>query len=440
MPGGLLTDLYELTMAASYVRRDMREAATFSLFVRRLPPGRGFLVAAGLEDCLAFLGEFSFDDEDVEYLRRSHGFDDAALRAFRAMRFTGDVWAVPEGRIVFADEPILEVTAPVAEAQVVETVLLNHVTFQTAIASKAARCVIAARDKDVVDFAFRRAHGVEAGIAVARASAIAGFAATSNVEAARRFALRATGTMAHSYVEAFGSEADAFRAFAQDFPERTTFLVDTYDTLAGVRAAVAVIEELGLTERLAVRLDSGDLPTLARDARRVLDDAGLREVRIFASGGLDEHDLDELSGGGVPVDAFGVGTTMGVSADAPSLDSAYKLVQYGERPVLKLSEGKATAPGPKQVFRAESMNDVLALRSEAPPPGAHPLLEPAMRAGRRVGAPQTWVAARERFRVDLAALPSEARAIRDPVPCAARHSEGLAELTARVTRDVSGRA
>ncbi len=238
MPGALLTDLYELNMAASYLARGMTEPATFSLFVRRLPPQRGFLVAAGLEDSLGYLEDLRFEEEDLAYLRDELGFGPGSLEGFRDLRFTGDVWAVPEGRIVFANEPLLEVTAPIAEAQLVETFLLNKVTFQTTIASKAARCVVAADGRGLVDFSFRRTQGIEAGIEVARGSAMVGFAATSNVEAARRFDLRAAGTMAHSYIAAFPSETDAFRAFARDFPERTiTFLVDTYDTANGIRTA-----------------------------------------------------------------------------------------------------------------------------------------------------------------------------------------------------------
>src|SRR5437867_2211796 len=294
MGGALLTDLYELNMAASYLRRGMDQKATFSLFVRHLPPNRGFLVSAGLEPCLAFLEGFGFDDDDLRYLATEPGYDEETIERFRSLRFEGDVWAVPEGRIVFADEPLLEVTAPIAVAQLVETFLLNQITFQTTIASKAARCRIVARDRELVDFAFRRTHGIDAAMAVARATAMVGFVATSNVEAARRFGLRATGTMAHSYVESFPSEADAFRAFAEDFPERTTFLVDTYDTPNGVRTAIEVIRALGPAEHLAIRLDSGDLDPLARDARRQLDEAGLPQVRIFASGGLDETEVLEL--------------------------------------------------------------------------------------------------------------------------------------------------
>lgn len=424
-------------MAASYIGRGMGGRATFSLFARHLPPDRGFLVAAGLEDCLAFLEQFSFEDDDLEYLRRAQGFDDSVAEAFRDLRFTGDVWAVPEGRIVFANEPFLEVTAPIAEAQLVETFLLNQITFQTALASKAARCVIAARGRGLVDFSFRRTHGVEAGLAVARASAIVGFTATSNVEAARRFGLRAAGTMAHSYVQAFPSESDAFRAFAQTFPHRTTFLVDTYDTPAGVRAAVRVIAELGLSRDLGIRLDSGDLASLANEARRILDAAGLQRVRIIASGGLDEFDVDELLRKGAPIDTFGVGTKMGVSADAPSLDSAYKLVEYEGRPVMKLSQAKATLPGPKQVFRSPDMHDVIACRDEEAPAGAGSLLGAVMIGGRRVALPEPVAVIRERFDDDLARLPARARAVCDPVPPIATVSDRLEELKSRVAAAVA---
>src|ERR1700736_2490892 len=240
-------------MAASYLRRGMTGTATFSLFVRSLPAARGFLVAAGIESCLDHLENFGFEDDEIRYLAETQGFRAPELEAFRRFRFTGDVWAIPEGRIALAGEPLLEVTAPLPEAQLIETFLLNRVTYESTIASKAARCVIAAAGRDTVDFSFRRTHGIEAGIDVARLSAMVGFAATSNVEAARRFGLVAAGTMAHSFVEAFPSEAEAFRAYAKDFPGRVTFLVDTYDTIGGVKAAIAVIQQLGLVGRLGIR-------------------------------------------------------------------------------------------------------------------------------------------------------------------------------------------
>ncbi len=436
MPGGLVTDLYELNMAASYLRRGMVGPATFSLFVRRLPRTRGFLVAAGLEDCLRFLEDYRFSVGELEYLRDVHGYPVEVLRRLCTLRFTGDVWAAPEGRVVFAGEPLLEVTAPIAEAQLVETALLNHATFQTSVATKAARCVLAARGARLVDFALRRTQGIESGMAVARAAAIAGFAATSNVEAARRYGLPAAGTMAHSFIEAFPTERAAFTAFAEDFPGRTTFLVDTYDTEGGVRAAIDVIRRLRPPGPLGVRLDSGDLAALARAARRLLDEAGLPDAQIFASGGLDEYAIADLVAAGAPIDAYGVGTKMGVSADAPSLDSAYKLVRYGDRPVMKLSEGKRTEPDAKQVHRGPG-GDVLALRDETPPPDTEPLLVPVMCAGRRVAGPEPIADIAARCAHDLGRLPERARALRDPSPVPVTAGPRLAALRDRLIAELA---
>ncbi|MGV9611695.1 nicotinate phosphoribosyltransferase [Nocardia xishanensis] len=432
MSGALLTDFYELTMADSYLRRQMTAPATFSLFVRKLPATRGFLVSAGVGDCLDWLERFSFTPADLDYLA-SVGFGRDSLESFASLRFGGEVWAVPEGRMVFAGEPILEVTAPIAQAQLVETYLLNQVSVQTTLATKVARCRIAAADRiDLVDFAFRRTQGIEAGLIAARLTGLVGFAATSNVEAARRYGLRPAGTMAHSYIEAFPAELDAFYAFVADHPGRATFLVDTYDTLGGVVHAIEVIDRLGLQRSAAIRLDSGDLAELAIRSRRMLDSAGLPEVRIFASGGLDEHDVAAFVAKGVPIDAVGIGTRMGVSADAPYLDSAYKLVAYDGRPVAKLSTGKATMPGPKQVFRGPRMHDVIARRDEPAPHDSRPLLEPVMRAGRRVEQADTVTAGRARFEADLADLPEEARDLRYPVAPIAAITPRLRRLTSEV--------
>jgi nicotinate phosphoribosyltransferase len=438
-PSGLLTDLYELNMAASYLQRGMGGEATFSLFIRQLPPARGFLVAAGLEPCLDFLEGFGLSEEELDYLGRELGFEDPVLDALGALRFGGEVWATPEGRVVYANEPLLEITAPIAVAQLVEPYLLNQITFQTTIASKAARCVLAAPGRDLVDFSLRRTQGLDAALAVARCSAIVGFAATSNVEAARRYGLQAAGTMAHSYIESFASEKEAFRTFARDFPNRTTFLVDTYDTLNGVRTAIEVIDELRLSDHLGIRLDSGDLDELSRAARMLLDDAGLHRVRIFASGGLDEYQLDRLVRGGAPIDAFGVGTRMGVSADAPSLDSAYKLVEYDGRPMLKLSEAKATEPGRKQVFRGP-VDDVVALRDEPLSDDREPLLVPVMSGGRRTGPPRTLETARTLFRSDVERVPEAARRVEDPVAPVPTNSDALERLSERARADALERA
>jgi nicotinate phosphoribosyltransferase len=427
----LLTDLYELNMVTSYLRRGMTGSATFSLFVRRLPPSRGFIVAAGVESCLDFLEQLRFEEEDLRFLSDRLGFTTADLEAFRRFRFTGDVWAIPEGRIAFAGEPLVEVTAPLPEAQLIETFLLNRVTYESMIASKAARCVIAAAGRDVVDFSFRRTHGIEAGIDVARLSAMVGFAATSNVEASRRFGLVASGTMAHSYVEAFPSEADAFRAFAEDLPGRVTFLVDTYNTISGVKHAIAVIRQLELGGRLGIRLDSGDLGELSRKARRLLDRADLRHVRIFVSGSLDELAIDDLVRSGAPIDAFGVGTKMGVSADYPYLDTAYKLVRYEERPVMKLSRDKVTAPGRKQVFRrSKPFSDVLGLHEEQVPAGRQRLLEPLMTKGKRKANRPPLPESLALFRADLAVLPATARDLRTPKSPPVRSTEALRRLSA----------
>jgi nicotinate phosphoribosyltransferase len=425
---GLVTDLYELTMAASYLRRGMTDPATFSLFVRKLPVDRGFLVAAGLEQALDALERFRFDDGDLRYLA-GLGFDDVALDGFRDLRFEGDVFAVPEGRVVLPNEPLVEVSAPLPVAQLVETVVLNQITFQTALATKATRCTLATADRAaLVDFSLRRTHGVEAGMAAARAGALAGFVGTSNVEAARRLGITAVGTMAHSYIEAFPSERDAFVAFAQDFPDRPTFLVDTYDTERGVAIAIAVADELGLT-KMGVRLDSGDLLLLSKRTRRLLDDAGRSDATIIASGGLDEHEVARLLDAGAPIDVFGVGTRIGVSADAPTLDSAYKLVEYQGRLVMKLSPGKVSPPGPKQVYRAGGGEpDVLATRSEPAPPGAEPLLDPVMAGGQRTHR-EPLGAATERLRRDLSDLPEEAKRLRSPEPTAVTISPTLQALT-----------
>lgn len=416
----LFTDLYELTMAASYLREGMRDEATFSLFTRTLPPDRGFLVAAGLEDVLAFLGGFHFSEEALAYVR-DLGFPGEFVAFLRSLRFTGTVRAVPEGTVVFADEPILEVTAPIVEAQIVETAVMNFCHLQTVLASKAVRSVLAARGRPVVDFGLRRAHGIDAGMKSARCAYIAGAAMTSNVLAGLSYGIRPTGTMAHSYVEAFPREIDAFRAFARAFPAATTLLIDTYDTLAAARKAVTVAREMRARgERLAaVRLDSGDIVTLSKAVRRILDEAGFDDVRIFVSGGLDEHAVDRFLAEGAPIDAFGVGTRMNVSADAPYLDMAYKIVRYGGRNVLKLSAGKATWTGDKQVWRLRDRSgrfagDVIALREEPGPPGAEPLLETVMVGGRPTSPPPSLEEIRRHCAEQVAALPEGVRRLRAP--------------------------
>jgi nicotinate phosphoribosyltransferase len=439
MGSALLTDLYELNMAASYIRRGMTGPATFSLFIRNLPPGWRFFVACGLRRCLDFLERLEFTGEDLEYLAREHGYPDDTLQAFSVLRFTGDVWAIPEGRFLLPEEPLLEVTAPLPEAQIVETFLLNQITYMTAVASKAARCRLAAPEAAMVDFSFRRVHGGEASVGVAWATAVAGFVATSNVEAARRLGLRATGTMAHSYVEAFRSEIEAFRAFARDFPDTVILLVDTYDTHRGIANAIEVGRELEARGKklVGIRLDSGDLAALSKEARALLDEAGMEEVRIVASGGLDEHSIAALSSAGAPIDSYGVGTKMGVVEDSPALDSVYKLVEFEGRPVAKLSTGKATLPGRKQVWRRSGLDDRIGLRDQTHPEG-EPLLEEVMRGGRPTDE-RGLADARRRFDADLAALPPSFRALEGDEEPRPERTEELNRLAEEIQRELTAR-
>lgn len=430
------TDLYEVTMAMSYLQEGMTGPATFSLFVRDLPPERGFLVAAGLESALDYLSGLRVGPEDVDAFASALHRPLRDLQPLLGLEFTGDVRAVPEGRIVLAGEPLLEVTAPLPQAQLVETYVLNQLSHQTAIASKAARCVLAAAGHPVVDFSLRRAHGPQAGFQAARLGAMAGFAGTSNVAAATALGIPAVGTMAHSYVEAFATEEEAFRAFARCHPGPVTLLVDTYDTEGGVRVAARVLRDLDRGPGSAVRLDSGDLGALAARARSILDSVGLPEVRVIASGGLDEYAVDDLVRSGAPIDTYAVGTRVGVSADAPYLDSAYKMVEYDGRPVMKLSSAKVTAPGPKQVFRRTAYADVIRLADEQSSGDGSPLLETVMRGGQRTGGRTTLDACRERLAADLAGLPPAARRIRNPVAPRATASEHLSALARRVRRHI----
>ncbi|MGW2512250.1 nicotinate phosphoribosyltransferase [Streptomyces scopuliridis] len=436
MSSATTTDLYGVTMATSYLREGMTGPATFSLFVRDMPSDRGFLVAAGLESALDFLSGFRVGPEDVDAFASVLHRPPRDLAPLLGLEFTGQVRAVPEGRIVLAGEPLLEVTAPLPQAQLVETYVLNQVSHQTTIASKAARCVLAAAGHPVVDFSLRRTHGVEAGFQAARLGAVVGFAGTSNVAAATAEGLPAVGTMAHSYIEAFGTEEAAFRAFARSHPGPVTFLVDTYDTEAGVRVASRVLRDLDRAAGSAIRLDSGDLGALALRARAILDADGLPDVRIVASGGLDEYSVDELVRSGAPIDVYAVGTRVGVSADAPYLDSAYKMVEYDGRPVMKLSSAKVTAPGRKQVFRCSGYADVIGLRDERPPDEGTPLLETVMRNGKRIAGSPTPVESGERFAADLAGLPSAARLIRSPVAPRAVSSARLIALTDDIRRRI----
>ncbi len=435
----LTVDLYELTMADSYLRRGRNEPAVFDLFVRPPVPGRRFLVAAGVEAALDYLERLRFGEEDLAYLRSLGVFSEAFLDYLAGFRFTGEVWAVREGELVFPGEPILYVRAPRIEAQIVETYLLNVVNFHTLIASKAARVRLAAGfDASVVDFSPRRDHGPEAALGVAYASYLAGLDGTSNVEAGRLLGLPVVGTMAHAYVMSFPSELEAFRAFAADHPA-PVLLIDTYDTLEGARRALEVARELRAEGRAlaGVRIDSGDLPTLTRRVRRVFDEAGFPEVKILISGDLDEYRIQAFLAAGGVADGYGVGTRLGTSYDLPALGGVYKLVEDAAGPQLKKSPGKRTWPGRKQVWRRwgeDAVRDVLGLADEEA--SGEPLLAPRMREGRRLAAPEPLAAARERVRGWLARLPEDLRVIAaDPKPdYPVEISSGLSALVRRLER------
>lgn len=438
----LMTDLYELTMAASYFDHGHNGRATFSVFIRDYPEHRNYFVALGLEDVVDYLENFRFTGSDLDYLASLGIFKDDFLAYLQSLSFSGRVTAMPEGRIFFAGEPVLEIDGPLLETQLFETFIINAINLQTMIGTKAARAIQAADGRRVVDFALRRTQGVEAGLKVARATYLAGFAGTSNVLAGKRYGIPVVGTMAHSYVTAFEREIESFRAFVQSFPQTAVLLIDTYDTIEGAHKAVKVAREMAARgEKLrGVRLDSGDMAELSQEVRRIFDQAGLNEVLVFASGAYDEFKLAEVVKSGALIDSFGVGTKVGVSADAPYLDVSYKLVQIDGRPVIKLSRGKKTLAGPKQVFRLMDdqgvmTGDVLAQRGEVLT-GARPLLQPVMDQGRRLRPAEGLTAIRERFKADLDRLPHPCRPLDNPVRYPVRLSDGLAELQSSVEQRI----
>jgi nicotinate phosphoribosyltransferase len=414
----LFTDLYELTMAQAYAAEHMDGTAVFELTFRKMPANRNYIVAAGIGDVLEFLANFHFEDEELNYVRQTGDFTEEFLSRLKDLRFTGDVFALPEGTLVFPHEPIVQVIAPIIEAQLLETYVLNQIHFQSLAAAKAARVVEAARGRRVVDFGSRRAHGTDAAVKVARATYLAGGAGTSNALAGHMYGIPVLGTMAHSYIQAHDSEAASFEAFAATYPE-TTLLVDTYDTLEGIRKVVDLSRKLGDRFRVrAVRLDSGDLGALAKESRKLLDEAGLQHVTIFASSSLDEYEIQKLINSGAPIDAFGVGTKLAVMDGASHLDMAYKLVEYGGKGRLKLSTSKVLYPGRKQVFRrvenGRMIGDLIG-RFDEPLPG-EPLLQPVVRSGIPT-TPIDLEESRRRFQRELARLPDHLRAIEpSPVP------------------------
>jgi nicotinate phosphoribosyltransferase len=433
----MLTDLYELTMCASYFEHKRFEPATFDLFIRRLPPNRSYFLFAGLEQVLLFLEKMRFTEEHIEYLK-SLGFKDDFLDYLKNFRFSGDVWAIPEGTVVFPNEPLIRVTAPIIEAQLIETFLLNTINLQTTIATKASRVVYAAKGRPVIEFGLRREHGVDAGMKVARASYIAGCNGTSNVLAGMVYGIPVFGTMAHSFIMFFNNELEAFRAFAKTFPDKSTLLIDTFDNIKGALNAVKVARELerqGFKLR-GVRIDSGDLVTISQEVRRILNENGLSYAQIFASGDLDEYKIEELLSKGAEIDAFGVGTKMGTSADRPYVDIIYKLCERANEkgefiPVMKLSEGKVTLPGRKQVFRFSDekgnfVKDIIALEGEDI--DGEPLLIKVMERGKIVYELPSLEEIRRRALDNLTRLPDKYKRLKKAAKYPVRLSPKLRRL------------
>lgn len=439
----LLTDLYQLTMLQAYFAHGMRETAVFEFFVRKLPAGRNFMVAAGLEQLLEFLEQLHFSADELAWIETSGLFRQDFVRHLRDLCFTGDVHAMPEGTVFFPHEPIVRVAAPMPQAQLIESRLINLVHYETTVATKAARSVLAAPGKLLVDFGLRRAHGAEAGLLAARACYLAGFSGTATVLAAPLFGIPVFGTMAHSFIQAHDDEAAAFADFAAVFPDSTVFLIDTYDTEAGARKVAALaprLRQAGIAIK-GVRLDSGDLAAHARNVRRILDDAGLAGTTIFASGNLDEYRVRDLLAAGAPIDGFGIGTSLVTSSDAPYLDAVYKLQEYAGKPRRKRSTGKATWPGRKQVYRyyrgdGELDHDIVTLEQDEQP--GRPLLQCVMKDGKRVNAPASLDALRACAKEQLAILPSRLRELESSAePYRVEIAPVLRELAARLDRQTA---
>ena len=434
----LLTDFYEIAMLQAYHSSDMNETAVFEFFVRQLPPGRNFLLAAGLAQVVDYLSELLFDHEDVGWLSASGRFDPGFIASLIDFRFSGAVDALPEGSVFFADEPIIRITAPLREAQFIESRVMNLLHYQTLVASKAARSVIAAQGRQLIDFGLRRAHGAEAAALSARASYIAGFDGTATTMAAPLFGIPVFGTMAHSFVQAYDYESNAFAAFAHAFPHNATLLIDTYDTEAAAQQVVRLAQWLQEEEDIeikAVRIDSGDLDAVARQVRQILDGGDCSRIGIFASGNLDEYALQALLHSGAPIDGFGVGTRMNTSSDAPYLDCAYKLVDYAGQPRRKRSPGKATWPGSKQVFRHVDAHgvlhgDTLALQHERI--AGTPLLQPVMRGGMLLAPLPSLPEIRAHAQAQIASLPPALRALSAAPPYPVAVSDALQQLAQQV--------
>jgi nicotinate phosphoribosyltransferase len=432
-----LTDLYQFTMLQAYFDQGMEETAVFEFFVRKLPKYRNFLLAAGLEQVLGFLETLHVSAEELEWLAGRGMFSNAFLDVLAQLRFTGEVHAVPEGTVFFADEPILRVTAPIPQAQLVESRIINLLHLETLIASKAARCVLMAPDKLLVDFGLRRAHGAEAGLLAARATYLAGFQGTATVLAGQLFDIPVYGTMAHSFIQAHDDEAAAFEHFARSLPGSVVLLIDTYDTEAAAHKVVKLARRLKQEEISikGVRIDSGDLIEHAHRVRRILDEGGFPGITLFASGNLDEYQLKKIIDAQAPIDGFGIGTRLDTSADVPYLDCAYKLEEYGARPRRKRSEGKATWPGRKQVYRyldtaGRLDHDLLTLEGDRQE--GIPLIQPVMSQGKRLYAPEPLSRIRERAAGELARLPEKLRSLETQPRYPVHVSEALTQLVRAV--------
>jgi nicotinate phosphoribosyltransferase len=444
----LLTDLYQLNMIQAYLDRGDTQNAVFELFVRTLPERRGFLLAVGLEQALDFLENLRFSSEEISWLAATGRFGKNLIDFLRGFRFTGDVHAMPEGTAFFANEPILRITAPLPQAQFVESRLINILHYQLLIASKAARCVLAAPGKLLIDFGMRRAHGAEAGLMAARASYIAGFAGTATVVAGENFGIPLYGTMAHSYIESFDDEVAAFESFARSRPDNVVLLLDTYDTEAAAHKVVALAPKLkaaGIAIR-GVRLDSGDLVALSKTVRGILDQGGLKDTTVFVSGGLDEDSLLGFAREGAPIDGIGIGTAMTTSADVPSIDCVYKMQEYAGTARRKRSDKKATWPGRKQVWRQFGENgrmtsDLLALETRVPYAGGREaLLQLAMRAGKRLAAAPSLDDIRKRVARELGRLPEELRRLDKDAIYPVEIADNLVRLAAEVDRRIDERS
>lgn len=433
----LLTDLYQLTMLQGYFEAGMAETAVFEFFVRKKPPERNFFIAAGLEPLLRYLESLQFSPEELAWLAKTGRFSNRFIDDLSRLRFAGDVDAMPEGTVFFPNEPIVRVTAPLPQAQLIETRLINLLHLQILIASKAARSVLAAPGKLLIDFGLRRAHGAEAGLTAARASYLAGFAGSSNVLAEFADGVPSYGTMAHSFIQAHEEETEAFLRFAQAQPDNVVLLIDTYDTEAAAKKVVSIAPRLkskGI-EIKGVRIDSGDLADHAKKVRRILNEGGLPGVKIWASGNLDEQVVRDLLASGAPIDGFGIGSRLDTSADVPYLDCAYKLQEYAGRARRKRSEGKATWPGRKQVYRRSGPDGRIAedlLTLESDPQEGEGLLQPVMRAGRRLAPSPSLAESRRRAAAELARLPEPLRRLEEAPPYRVKISEGLQRLAAEV--------